>query len=548
MLIMNEYELLGGLHEIIDADLDEKIKLWIANHNTNYCLLYPLAMVELGAMQERPETDDNLFKRCITAFVYSKAISYKKDIYIKKFNVPGLKKFIKEYDETLVSLYQNFRFSREINDINPITKPQLKEIGKCEYQLTTSLVIDKYAEESFYFYGEDDLEKNREEQKQTKNLHYLFWNKIVLEQALISELETNMDIELFNECVKIVEKDINKWNSRVRSNVFDSPKQLSLVIAYFYYYAMVRTICVRISTLENEEYIDNASECIMKFKKEKCIQSIAALINVNAEKVRRIVNYFINDGRMNLLEFPLFEVEDTIVTIPSLILVNDWQFTVINGHYIKKIPITNREKTISTITEGRLESLMHDITNVATAKTVPYSFKDNDGELQNSDIDFAIYDKTRNVALIIEAKWIDNHYEDEIDKRYGRIFKTLNGIYSKQISKHMKFLDRHENVDYLFKDDPRYYHNETMPRLLYLAVDKRNQMHIGDRHMVSEYMLLYLLKKNIVNKKFDIDSFWNEIEILKTKVEYIVASSDFYKIPVNGNTIYVEKNDLYWEQ
>ena len=181
------------------------------------------------------------------------------------------------------------------------------------------------------------METNTHEQPPTAKVKYIFWNKIVLEQVLISELEKNIDIKLFNECVKIVEKDINKWNSRVRSTVFDNPKQLSLVIGYFYYYAMIRTICVRISTLENEEYIDNASECIMKFKKEKCIQAIASLTNIKTEKVRKIVNYFINDGRMNLLEFPLFEVEDTIVTIPSLILVNDWQFTVINGHYINTL-------------------------------------------------------------------------------------------------------------------------------------------------------------------------------------------------------------------
>lgn len=544
---MNEYEVLGNLHEIIDKDVDNKISEWIDTHNTNYCLLYPLAMIELGAMNEPPETNDNLFRRCVTAFVYSKAIAIKKDIYMKKFNIPGLKKFMMEYEKTLVPLYQNFRFSREINDINPITKPRLKEIGKQKYQLTTSLVTDKYAEENFYFFGEDNKEKNIEEQKQIANLHYLFWNKIVLEQVLISELETNVDVKLFNECVNIVEKDTNKWNSNVRSSVFDNPKQLSQVIAYFYYYAMIRTICVRISTLENEEYIDNASECIMKFKKEKCIQCISSLTNVNEEKVRRIVNYFINDGRMNLLEFPLFQIEDTIVTIPSLILVNDWQFTVINGHYIKDIKITNRKNTISAITEGRLENMMHDITNIATAKTVPYSFKDDDGKIQNSDIDFAIYDKTRNVVLIIEAKWIDNHYGDEIDKRYGRIFKTLNGIYSKQISKHIDFLSRHENIDYLFKDDVRYCHSDTIPRLFYLAVDKRNQMHIGEKHMISEYMLVYLLKQNIANGKINIESFWEEIKSLETKVEYIVVSSDFYEITVNDDTILVEKDDLYWE-
>lgn len=117
---MNEYEVLGNLHEIIDKDVDNKISEWIDTHNTNYCLLYPLAMIEMGAMNEPPETNDNLFRRCVTAFVYSKAIAIKKDMYMKKFNIPGLKKYMMEYEKTLVPLYQNFRFSREINDINPI--------------------------------------------------------------------------------------------------------------------------------------------------------------------------------------------------------------------------------------------------------------------------------------------------------------------------------------------------------------------------------------------------------------------------------------------
>ena len=41
---MDEYELLGGLHEIIDADVDKKIQEWIENHDVNYWLVYPLIM------------------------------------------------------------------------------------------------------------------------------------------------------------------------------------------------------------------------------------------------------------------------------------------------------------------------------------------------------------------------------------------------------------------------------------------------------------------------------------------------------------------------
>ncbi|MFA9379143.1 MAG: hypothetical protein ACERKZ_20710 [Lachnotalea sp.] len=475
-------------------------------------------------------------------------MSLGKDIYVKKFNIPGLKKFIREYEQNLVPLFQNYRFSREINDINPVSKARLTVLEEHKYQVTTSLVTNKYREESFYFYGEDSPEKNKEEQNQTAELHLKFWNKIVLQQTSISELEKNVDIPLYVECIKIVEKDINKWNSCVRSKIFDNPNQLVKVIAYFYYYAMIRSICVRICTLEGEEYINNADECIMIFEKEKCIDDISSIGNLKENKVKDIVNYFINDGKLNLMEFPLFEVDKKLITIPSLILVNDWQFTIINGHYQKNILITNREKTISVITEGRIEEIMSSVKNVAVAKTVPYSFKDNDDKLQNSDVDFAILDQKRNAVLIIEAKWIDKHYGDEIDKRHGKIFETLNSIFTKQISKHKIFLSVIENIDYLFKNDKRYHHSDTMPKLYYLAVDKRNQMHIDDRHMLSEYMLIYFLKKNITNQEFNIDNFWNEINGLKTKFEYITISSEFYEIPVNQDLILVEKDDLYWDK
>lgn len=483
---MDEIALLGGLHEIIDQNIENKIKKWLDNQNVNYLLLYPLAMVELGAMSEVPESTNNLFKRCVISYVYSKVISNKKELYLKKFNIPGLKRYIKEYENKLYPLFQIYRFSREINDINPVSKAKLAVVGENRYQLTTSLVTDEYREEDFYFYREDDTDKSKRELVQIQELHKKFWTKIVIHQTLIKELEQSVDRTLYKECVKIIEKDIHKWNSKVRSKVFDNPEQIVLVIAFFYYYAMIRSICVRIATLENEEYIDNADECIMKFDKEKCIHDISSIGNIRKEKVRRIVEYFTNKGNVNLLEFPLFEIENKLITVPSLIMVNDWQFTVINGHYAKNISISNRQKTISVVTEGRVEKLMETVKNVAVAKTVPYNFIDEEGKLNDCEVDLAIWDKKRNAVLVIEAKWIDKHYEDEIDKRYGKIFETLNSIYRKQISKHKIFLSELSNLAFLFKDDNRYTQCDVMPAVYYLAVDKRNQMHIGDSHMISE--------------------------------------------------------------
>lgn len=310
---------------------------------------------------------------------------------------------------------------------------------------------------------------------------------------------------------------------------------------------MIKAICTRIGMGYTEDFFDNGKDCILILQREKCIKDISSISGIQERKVTVIVEYFINDGRMNLLEFPLFEVEDKIITIPSAIMVNDWQFTIVNGHYIKNIPIKNREKTISTVTEGHIERTLQSIQNIAVAKTKQYSFVDVNGENQCSDIDYAVYDMTRNILLIIEAKWIDKHYKDEIDKRYGMILQTLNDIYTKQIEKHKIYLSSKGNIDNLFVEDARYNTNLEMPEIVYLAVDKRNQLHIDDRHMVSEFMLIYFLKKYIKNNQLDLRAMWNEIGNLETKVEYISISDTYHEIPVGEEVILVEEADLYWE-
>ena len=214
--------------------------------------------------------------------------------------------------------------------------------------------------------------------------------------------------------------------------------------------------------------------------------------------------------------------------------------------YWKNIIISNREKTISTVTEERIEKALLGVTNVAVAKTVPYSFKDELGNELNSDIDYAIYDFTHNKALIIEAKWIDKHYKDEIDKIYGKIFQTLNSIYTKQIDKHKKFLQKQENIDFLFSNDKNYRKGLSTPEIYYLAVDKRNQMHIDERHMVSEYMLIYFIHKYVSDNQIDLESMWKEINGLQTKVEYIAVSNDYFEISVGDEVVLVEQDDLYW--
>lgn len=92
--------------------------------------------------------------------------------------------------------------------------------------MTTSLVSDVYSEEQFYFEGIDEPEMAEKERKQVMELHEKFWNKIILEQQKIEELQNNVDMILYQGCIGIVQKDLNKWESNVRSAIFDNPIQL----------------------------------------------------------------------------------------------------------------------------------------------------------------------------------------------------------------------------------------------------------------------------------------------------------------------------------
>ena len=56
-------------------------------------------------------------------------------------------------------------------------------ISNNKIQLTTSLVTDKYREESFYFFGEDDPQISAEENLTNQKITFHFWEKIVLQQT-----------------------------------------------------------------------------------------------------------------------------------------------------------------------------------------------------------------------------------------------------------------------------------------------------------------------------------------------------------------------------
>lgn len=542
---MDEFVVLGTLSEKINQYVEEGLDKYFRSHNMNHYLFYPLIAIEIGVLQKAPEDIDNLFRRCIAGFLYSKAVNKGIRITKGRINIPGLKKYVKALDCELCSIFQDYRFAREVNDINPFSKAQLNCIEDKTYKLTTSWVVNELEEAEVYFYGADDPDASKAEQMQTMEIIKAFWSKVVLDQVKIEELEENTDLELYRLSREIVEKDLNKWLANVRSRVFNHPKQLSGVLGYLYYRAMLKSVAINIYKDFAEDIYEIGKEILLVLNKNKCIDEICKVSGLRRDKVQTIIDYLINGGNSNVLEFPLFEVEEDIVTVPSLIRVNDWQFNIINGHYSKGIEISNRENTISKVTEERIDKLLKGAQNVAVGKTRKYVFVNETGDKIESDVDCAIYDMSRNIVLIIEAKWRTNHYFDEIDKAYGRIFRTLINAYSDQISKHREFVSRPGSLDFIFKEDTRYVSPKETPAVYYIAVDKRNQMHIEDKHMISEYMLVYYLKKYINDGELDLKGLWDEISEFKTEVKYISSSEEYKEFEIGEYKILVEDGEVH---
>lgn len=71
---------------------------------------------------------------------------------------------------------------------------------------------------------------------------------------------------------------------------------------------------------------------------------------------------------------------------------------------------------------------------------------------------------------------------------------AVNKIYKTQFEKHKLFINSVSNgINYLFKESGEITLKNM--KIAYLAVDKRCQLHKDDQHLISIYVLLFLITK-----------------------------------------------------
>lgn len=508
-----------------------------------YFLHYPLIAIELGLDSGVAHSISNENLRDTFGFLVKKTINEWGKIETKKgINKKGFETYLTKESDFLSSLYHETLTLMEIKDGSSYAKSVLNKIDNSNYKLITSLVTNKYNEENLYFYGFDNPEKQKTEAAFIALNLFYFTEKYFAEVDSIDNLLNDIDYELLNYSKQKIMIDLNKLHSDTKSTVFSSIDKLADVLAFLYYMAMVKNMKRKILLMiyDKDAVID---ECLIHFSKEWIIEKITNIFKINKYEVTKIINYLTNTGQMNILEFPLFEYADALITIPSLIIINDWSFTLVNGHHIKNIPFIKQDKTISRSTELKLESALQNVNNVLFCKEKYYECLNNKKEIIKSDIDFAILDYEKNILIVMETKWKTNHYYFGTEKHHIKIQDTLNKIYNEQIAKHKIYLSDKNNILTLFNNDKRINLDDNV-KIYYLAVDKRNQLHIDEKHMITEYMLIYLIKKFMSNNKIDLNGIIEHIESLHTDIEYISIPPTI-KISMSNNvSVEVDSCDL----
>ena len=517
-------------------------------NDSRYLLYYPLIDLEIGMREEDPKSITNWNRRATVAFLID-------NIYEDIKNVNGYdlieENGFEEYRDKLYNklnqIMQDSRTLSEIDDGNSIAKSKIEEVSANIFKVTTSLVIDKYKEESFYFYGMDDEEVSKKDRELIKNQIAKFIIKYSSSKENIRKLKRlhiDIDKEVLEYCKSQIDKDLLKLGENLKSKVFKNINELSLVLSHLYYLAFINKFRVEILNILGNKI--ELNDYLLYYDKEWIISKISNVQSIPSSRVTKIINYLINNGTKQILEYPLFELNNHIITIPSLIMVNDWQFSIVNGHhYNSSVDFKNKSKTISVSTEKKIINKLIDKEHIVSCSGKYYEFLNDDGIKINSDIDLGIYDIKRNKLLIAECKWKENHYYDNVlDKNYIKIQDTLNKIFKEQISKHKEYLNSKENINFIFDNNETIKSIKENPEILYIGIDKRNQIHIEGKHMITEFMLAAFIDQYSNGNDLNLELLFREIETLETKVEYY-SIDDKKVIKIDDDTeILIDKCEL----
>lgn len=514
-----EYEIRKKISNNIKRRVQKEIRKYFEHYQNNIGMLlyYPLILMEKKFLNAGPLRIEAEPDRLATAWFLKELINlgYKEKL---EFDFNEDDYFMYEHVEypSIKKLHNDAQLANDIMDMKSISKLIIEEISPGKFNLYHSKIENTYHKEAIYFLGLDDQNTfDQEENERNLANEYLAVNYLLNPGNIsrIKKLYTNTDLNALSLSILSAEVDIRKLGLDICSEVIERYEELSLILGYFKYLSFIQLLVYELKNLgcKTKEW-----DCLCCYSKDWLIKKIKEFTVLKKENIQKYLDYFsFNTGNGSFCEFPLIIYNNTIFFNPSSFILNDLHFSIVNGHYSKKIDIINRKDTVSESIVKNITIKLKHLSNILYFTNQGYSFTDMKGITCDGEIDVGIYDTNSKYLLILECKWKDNVFLPK--ENYKAVEDTINKIYKKQLEKHKNFIENEKsNFNYFFKQENRSEINIDIRKISYFAIDKRCQFHQKDQHLLSIYLFLFLIEKHSVGHVLNLYELINEIQEMET--------------------------------
>lgn len=528
-----EYEIRRDMYELNKIKIKEAFNELKSKFNefSNYKLIcYCLLSIENG-FRESFENGDLDYKEAAikrTAVECFLKMILDTDVTVEnfKFNQHEYEEF-EENIPNIVLLCGNHLFNQRLSEKRGINKILIESNGDNEYTFKVPIISESIDNQDSYYWfkGKDSNEIQKESYIKNRPTEFIV-KKYLNTPNMLSHMEfkkllslEKIDFELYNLCKGNVKVDINKMGMRFSSNLIKDEEQLLGVLGAFMYLSKISMFNDSIKDITG-----NATYKIpMIYSKDSLISIIQKFLNITNDETSNIIEYLgMKSGLIGgINEYPLVILDNNVLWIPSSFIMNDFQFSIVNGHYEKNIKINMRDKTVAQSVVDDISNMCSQYRNIVIATNKEYFDKNNkyNNKDLKSDIDVALYDRVNNCVLIIECKWKENVFLK--GEKYDQICDAVNKIYKNQLNKHKYFLELDMgNLDFIFSNNEGVAKRQYFPQIAYIFIDKRIQLHYDGQHAISTFNFLKILKDNSFNNILSLDKVISYINTLNTEIGY----------------------------
>lgn len=523
---MEQYEVRKLTKDYITEHINKYIDDYYSMYNDNigYLLYYPLLSVEFRFQELRENAQRGVPERYAMSWFIREMLQKGVDFNLElEFKETDFKKFQNRSFKEICSLYKDFLMCEQVMDMSSIAKSEFEEFEPNKFRFTSALIEGGLRKDYIYYHGIGN--PNFDSEREIKDrVHIRIFERYIKKfgpkaYEELKKIEVNIDNDLLNLCNESVRIDLNNLGGNVKSSIIKNIEDLTVMVGFYYYYSVVNQFASYVGRMFGKS---STKELLCEYDVEWFIEKAIDTTKLSRGKVEKYLNYFRFVDKGSLQEFPILFHKDKIFFIPSSWILNDFQYSIVNGHYYKKETFKNRDKTISYSVVKTIINKVEKYENIVFEQEKYYEFYDENSEKINSDVDVILYDEISNTFIIIECKWKENHYVEAGEENYWKIHQSLNEIYTEQISKHKAFINDDKNkLSYLLNGKVKPEDISDNPNILYIAVDKRSQLYIDDYMMVPLNGLIVLMDISSENNILHLDKLAIHLKKQTTKAAYL---------------------------